>query len=87
MWVRCQVGDQHRSQQRGAAGEDQAVDGDDDRRALQVLELGVLDLAIDLGQALLTAHGQDGVAEGHQDAEQAEDRQARSLSEILVRRR
>ena len=77
MWVRCAVGDQHGGQQRGAAGEDQAVDGDDDRRALQVLELGMLDLAIDLGQALFAAHGQDGVAEGHEDAEQAEDRAAR----------
>jgi hypothetical protein len=63
-------GDQHGGQQRGAAGEDQAVDGDDDRRALQVLELGMLDLAVDLRQALLAAHGQHGVAEGHQNAKQ-----------------
>ena len=74
-------GDQHGGQQRGAAGKDQAVDGDDDRGALQVLELGVLDLAIDLRQALLAAHGQDGVAEGHENAEQAEDRQAAALQE------
>ena len=66
------VWDQHGGQQRGAAGEDQAVDGDDDGRALQVLELGVLDFAVDLGQALLAAHGQDGVAECHEDAEQPE---------------
>ena len=80
MCVRWHVGDEHGSQQRGAAGEDEAVDGDDDGRALQVLELGMLDFAVDLGQALFAAHGQDGVAEGHEDAEQAEDRQARILS-------
>jgi len=33
----------------------------------------VLDLTIDLGQALLTAHGQDGVTEGHQNSKQAEN--------------
>ena len=42
-------GNQHGSQQRGAAGEDQAVDRDNNRRTLEVLELGVLNLAIDLG--------------------------------------
>ena len=70
------VGNQHGGQQRGAAGKDQAVDGDDDRGALQVLELGMRDFAVDLGQAFFAAHGQDGVAEGHEDAEQAEDRAA-----------
>ena len=87
MWVRWPVGNQHRRQQRGAAGEDQAVDGDDDRRALEVLQLGMLDLAIDLGQALFAAHGQDGVAEGHEDAEQAEDRQASCPSGSRAHRR
>ena len=72
-------GDQHRGQQRGAAREDEAVDGDDDRRPLQVLELGMLDLAVDLSQGLLAAHGQDGVAEGHENPEQAEDRQSASF--------
>ncbi len=70
------VGDEHGCQQRGPAGEDQAVDRDDDRRALQVLQFRVLDLAVHLSEALLAAHGEDGVAEGHQDAKQAEDRQA-----------
>ncbi len=69
-------GNEHGSQQRGAAGKDQAIDGDDDGRALQVFELGMLDLAIDLGQALLAAHGQHGVAEGHENAEQSQQRQA-----------
>ena len=74
-------GNQHRSQQRAAAGENQAVDGDDDRRPLQVLEFGMRDLAVDLGQALLAAHGQNRVAEGHQDAEKPENRQSSSAQE------
>ncbi len=74
MCVRCHVGISIEASKRGAAREDQAVDGDDNRRALQVLELGMLDFAIDLRQALLAAHGQHGVAEGHQDAEQAQQR-------------
>ena len=61
------IGNQHRRQQRGAAREDQAVDRDDDRRPLQILQLRMLDLAVDLGQALLAAHGQNGVAEGHDE--------------------
>ena len=64
-------------QQRGAAGEEQAVDGDDDRGALQVLELGMLDFAVDLGEALFAAHGEHGVAEGHEDAEEAEASESR----------
>ncbi len=75
------VGDQHGSQQRAAAGEDQAVDGDDDRSALEVFELGMRDFAVDLGQAFLAAHGENGVAKGHQDAEEAEDRQSPSAQE------
>ena len=62
-----------------SAGEDEAVDGDHDRGALQVLELGMLDLAVDLGQRFLAAHRQHRVAEGHQHAEQA-----RSIGANLV---
>ena len=51
----------------------QAVDGDYDCRALQIFQLGMLDFAIDLGQALLAAHGQDRVAECHDNAEQAQE--------------
>ncbi len=68
------VGDQHHRQQRTDAGEEEAVDRDHDRGALQVLELGMLDLAVDLGQRFLAAHGQHRMAEGHQDAEQAQHR-------------
>jgi len=38
------------------------------RGALQILELGMLDLAIDLRQALLAAHGEHGVAECHENS-------------------
>ena len=80
--------DEHGGQQRGAAGEDRAVDGDDNGRALQVLQLGMLDLAIDLGQGFLAAHGQNRVTEGHQNAEQTQDRQssaAQKAQGILVK--
>jgi hypothetical protein len=70
--ARAPIGDEHGGEQGGAAGEDEAVDRDDDRGALEVLELGVLDLAIDLGERFFAAHGEDGVAEGHEDAEEAE---------------
>ena len=52
-------------------GEHEAVDGNDDGGALQVLQLGMGKFAIDLGQRFLAAHGQHGVAECDQDAEDA----------------
>jgi len=64
---------QHRSQDRRATGEYQAIDGDDNGCAFEVLELGVFNLAIDLGQTLLAAHGQQGMSKGHQNAEEAKD--------------
>ena len=67
-------GNQHVGQQRGAAGEDEAVDSDDNRRPLQVLQLGVFDFAVDLRQRLLAAHGKNRVAKGHENAEQAHHR-------------
>ena len=58
-----------------------AVDGDDDCGAFEILELGMLDFAIDLRQAFLAAHGQDGVAEGHEDTEEAHDGQSSTSQE------
>src|SRR6202042_1117738 len=49
-----------------------AVNGDDDGCALEILELGMLNLPIDLGKAFLAAHGQQRVTEGHENAEQTE---------------
>ncbi len=66
------VRDDHHEQQGGEPGEDEAVNRDDDGGALQVLEFGMGKLAIDLGQRFLAAHGQHGVAEGDQNAEDAE---------------
>ncbi len=45
------------------------------------LSLGVLDFAVDLGQALFAAHGQDGVAKGHENTEQAKQGQISSVQE------
>src|SRR4029077_5641715 len=57
---------------RGQAGENEAVDGDDDRGFFQILELGMSEFAIDLGERFFAAHGQHGVAEGDEDSEQSE---------------
>ena len=76
-------GNQHRRQHGGAACKYKAVDGDDNRRALQVLQLRMLNLAVDLRQALLAAHGQQRMAEGHQNAEESINRKSRSLQESL----
>ena len=66
------VGDDHDGEQRAQAGEEEAVDGDDEGGAFEVFELGVLDFAVDLGEGLFAAHGEDGVSEGHEDAEESE---------------
>ena len=51
-----------------------AIDRNHDCRALQIFQLRMLYLAIDLREALLAGHGENGVAECHQDSEQAQDR-------------
>ena len=53
-------------------GENQAVNENDEARFFQVAQLGMLDLAIDLGQGFLAAHGQHGVAEADQNADQSD---------------
>ena len=44
----------------------------DEARFFQVAELGMLDLAIDLGHGLFAAHGQHGVTQADQNADQAD---------------
>src|SRR5260370_24737008 len=66
------IRNQHDGQQRGQSGENEAVDGDDDRGFFQILELGMSEFTIDLGERFFAAHGQHGVAEGNQDSEQSE---------------
>jgi hypothetical protein len=57
------IRDDHDGQERNASREDQAVNKNDKPRFFQVAQLGVLDLAVNLGERLLAAHGQEGVAE------------------------
>ena len=64
--MRDVVGDDHHGQEADAARSDQAVEEDDEGGLLEVLQLGRLDLAVDLGQRLLAGHRQDRVAEGDQ---------------------
>ena len=66
------IGDEHDGEHGADASKDEAIDGDDDGGALEIFELRVLDLAIDLSEGLFAAHGQDGVAKGHEHAEEAE---------------
>ena len=68
------VGDDHDGEQGTDAGEEEAVDRDDDGGTLQVFELGVLDLTVDLREGLFAAHREYGVAEGHQHTEEPEMR-------------
>ena len=64
------IGNQHHGQEGNARREQQAVDEDDEGRLLEVLHLGRFDLAVDLGEGLLAAHGQDRMSEGHEQADQ-----------------
>ncbi len=57
------VGNDHDREERNQRGEEQAVDEDHQPGLFQILQLGMLDLAIDLGQRFLAAHGQHRVAE------------------------
>ena len=67
------VGNQQHGQEGDAGRQHQAVDEDDERRLLEIRQLRRFDLAIDLGQRLLAAHGQDRMAEGDQQADHADD--------------
>ena len=62
------VRDDHHEQQGCEAGEYEAVNGDDDSRAFQVLQLGMCQFTIDLGKRFLATHRQHGVAEGDHDS-------------------
>ena len=57
----------HHSKKRHQGGEQQAVDENYQTGFFQVLKLGMSDLAIDLGQGFLTAHGQHRVPETHKN--------------------
>ncbi len=52
------VGNNHYREERDQRGEQQAVNKNDQPGLFQVLQLGMLDFAVHLGQRLFTAHGQ-----------------------------
>src|ERR1019366_9553452 len=60
------VRDDHHREKRHQRGEEQAVQEDHQPGLFQVLQLGMFDFAIDLGQGFLAAHGQHGVTEANQ---------------------
>ena len=57
------VGNDHHREERNQRREDHAVDENDQRRLLEVRQLGMLDFAVHLRQRLLAAHGQHRVAQ------------------------
>ena len=57
-------------EERDAGGEDQAVNKDDEAGFFQIGQLGMLDLAIDLGHGLFAAHGQDRMSQADENADQ-----------------
>src|SRR5580700_109534 len=61
------VGNDHHGEKRDQRREEQAVDENDEPGLLQVLQLGMFDFAVDLGQSLFAAHGKDGVAEADEE--------------------
>src|ERR1700722_239863 len=57
------IGNNHHGKERDQGSEQQAVNENDEPSLLQILQLGMFDLAVDLGQSLFAAHGEDGVSE------------------------
>ena len=79
------VGHQGVGEERDKGGEDQRVDKDHHARAHEVLVFRVLQLAVDLRKRFLAGHGQNRVAKGNQQANQAQEH-AGIGSEPIVRR-
>src|SRR5262249_62292016 len=57
---------------RWARREDQTVKKNNESRLFEILQLRVLDLAVDLRHRLFAAHREDGVAEANQDADESD---------------
>ena len=66
------VGDDHHRKKRHQRGEQQAVNKNHQPGFFQILELRVLDLAVDLGQSLLPAHGENGMSEADEQNDPGE---------------
>ena len=64
------IGNDHDREERNQRSEKQAVQEDHQPGLLQVLEFGMFDLAVDLGQRLLAAHGEHRMAEADQQHDQ-----------------
>src|ERR1035437_6068092 len=63
------IRNEHYGEEGNQRGEDHTVGEDHKAGALQVLQLGVGDFAVDLGQGLLAAHGEEGVAQADHDGD------------------
>ena len=73
------VRNDHHREERNQRREQQAVDENHEAGALQVLQLGMRDLAVDLRQAFLAAHGQQRVSQADQDRDHGDRRRQRAF--------
>ena len=79
------VRNDHHREERDQRGQQQAVDENDHAGAQQILELGRLDLAIDLGQRFLARHREDRMAERDQNSQSADRARTREMLEPAER--
>src|SRR5690348_7393328 len=67
------IGNNHEGKEGDQRREHHAVNEDDKSGFLQVRQLWMLNFAVHLGQGFEAAHGQDGMAKGHQNSDDADD--------------
>src|ERR1700757_5298307 len=72
------IGNHHHREERHEGSEEQAVDENYQPGLLKILQLGMLDFAVDLRQSFFAAHGEHGVAE----ADKCNDRDKRPEREM-----
>ena len=73
------IGNDHHGEERDQRREEHAVDEDHAAGALQILELGMGDFAVDLRQRFEAAHGEQRVAQADQDRDDGDGRRHRAL--------
>ncbi len=66
------VGNNHHREEGSQSGEEKRINADNHRCLLQVLQLGVGDFAVDLGQCFFAAHGEHRMSESDEHDEQGE---------------
>src|SRR5436305_4364812 len=78
LWARG-IRNDHYSEKRYQRGEQHAVDEDHKTGALQILQLGIGNLAVDLRQALFAAHGKQRMAQTDENSDDRDGWRERAL--------